>query len=237
MLCSLSAFPFLTAAEFERACRALIDRADRAATPKDGGWPASRLVTQNGVTSLKLTRCIPVAFTDTAEESESRIDRRDRRDDLDELEELQRREEEEEEEEDREALIRTDLHPNLQIDYEVLLSPTYQVPVLYFTVRWNNHQGPLGLEAVYQYVVPEPHRKKLQSVGVMGGISCGYLPESGAPAFFIHPCNTADAMAQIADAQSITPWVYLLIWLGLVGPSVNLHVPRELVASDSTSPS
>lgn len=40
-------------------------------------------------------------------------------------------------------------------------------------------------------------------------------------------------MAQIADAQCVSPGTYLLIWLGLVGHSVNLHVPRELVTSGS----
>jgi ubiquitin-like-conjugating enzyme ATG10 len=43
-------------------------------------------------------------------------------------------------------------------------------------------------------------------------------------------------MAQVADGQSVTTGTYLLIWLGLVGQSVNLHVPRELVVSDGPSP-
>lgn len=54
-----------------------------------------------------------------------------------------------------------------------MLSPTYQVPVLYFVLRWHNHWGPMGLDAVYQYVVPKQYRQQLQSVGVMGGISFG----------------------------------------------------------------
>ncbi|CAI7633632.1 unnamed protein product [Penicillium bialowiezense] len=124
----------------------------------------------------------------------------------------------------QEALVRT--QPSLQVDYDILLSATYQVPVLYFGLRSHNH-GPLGLDEVYQYVVPEQYRQELKSVGVMGGISMGYHPDSGAPAFFVHPCNTADAMAHLADAKSVTPGSYLLIWLGLVGHCVNLHVPRE----------
>jgi len=70
-------------------------------------------------------------------------------------------------------LVRTDLNPNLQIDYDIVFSPTYQVPVLYFTLRWHNRQGPLGLDAVYQYVVPDQYRKELKGVGIMGGISFG----------------------------------------------------------------
>ncbi|OKP08578.1 hypothetical protein PENSUB_5565 [Penicillium subrubescens] len=180
---SLSAFPFLTPDEFDRACRDLVERAcSCTAAQADRGWSSVRLVTQ-------------------------------------------------------EALVRTNLHPTLQIDYDIVLSPTYQVPVLYFVLRWHNHQGPVGLDAVYQYVVPEQYKQQLQNVGVMGGISFGYHPESGAPAFFVHPCNTADAMAQVADGQSVTTGTYLLVWLGLVGQSVNLHVPREMVVSDGPSPS
>jgi hypothetical protein len=69
--------------------------------------------------------------------------------------------------------VRTAPTPSLQVDYDILLSPTYRVPVLYFRLKWNHHNGPVGLDAVYQYVVPEQYRKGLQSVGVMGGISLG----------------------------------------------------------------
>lgn len=43
---------------------------------------------------------------------------------------------------------------------------------MYFGLRSHNH-GPLGLDDVYQYVVPEQYRQQLKSVGVMGGISMG----------------------------------------------------------------
>ncbi|KAJ6113705.1 Atg10p [Penicillium sp. IBT 18751x] len=208
MVNALFAFPFLTAGDFDWACRDLADRAS------GGGWSSARLVTQNG-THLTITRCVDVQEATEGSEVEGQ--------ELD--------------DQDPEALIRTDLGPRLQIDYDIVLSPTYQVPVLYFTLRWHHHQGPLGLETVYQYVVPEQYRKELKTVGVLGGISFGYHPQSGAPAFFVHPCNTANAMAQIADARSVTPGTYLIIWLGLVGHCVNLHVPRELVASDGPSPS
>lgn len=38
-------------------------------------------------------------------------------------------------------------------------------------------------------------------------------------------------MGRIADARTVTPETYLLIWLGLVGQCVSLHVPRELILS------
>jgi ubiquitin-like-conjugating enzyme ATG10 len=39
-------------------------------------------------------------------------------------------------------------------------------------LHWDD-QGPIGLDAVYRYLVPEPYRKQLKNVGVMGGISFG----------------------------------------------------------------
>lgn len=72
----------------------------------------------------------------------------------------------------QEALIRSDSPPILHIEYEILLSSTYQVPVLYFTLH-RNDQGPIGLDGVYQYLVPESYKTQLKSVGVMGGISFG----------------------------------------------------------------
>ncbi|KAJ5364440.1 uncharacterized protein N7496_010153 [Penicillium cataractarum] len=226
---SLSAFPFLTPDEFDSACRALAERTRSCtAAQVDGGWSSVRLVTQIPDADLQEVS----THTDTSTSTQAQAKAKAMED----------------EDEDpvcspspnnfqsQEALIRTNLHPTLQIDYDIVLSPTYQVPVLYFVLRWHNHQGPVGLDAVYQYVVPEQYKQQLQNVGVMGGISFGYHPESGAPAFFVHPCNTADAMAHVADGQSVTTGTYLLIWLGLVGQSVNLHVPREIVLSDGSSP-
>ncbi|RAK82465.1 ATG3/ATG10 family protein [Aspergillus fijiensis CBS 313.89] len=136
-------------------------------------------------------------------------------------------------EDDPEALIRTpEPSVSLHVVYDVLLSPTYQVPVLYFNLRPTDHPGPLGIDAVYQYLVPSQYREELQSVGVMGGISLGYHPESGTPAFFVHPCNTADVMRQIAGHRRVTPETYLIIWLGLVGNRLGLQLPRDFFATD-----
>ncbi|KAJ5385321.1 Autophagy-related protein 3 [Penicillium concentricum] len=207
---SCSVFPFLVQSEFDSACKDLVDRCTSA---QNITW-SIRLLTKPDGTGLRITKCVDVPSLETPALEES-------------LEESL---------EDEDPVCRVlapkgrSSHsrqpPGLQIDYDILLSPTYQVPVLYFGLRWDN--GPLGLDQVYQYVVPERYRQELKSVGVMGGISMGYHPGSGAPAFFVHPCNTADAMANLADAQSVTPGSYLLIWLGLVGHCVNLHVPREV---------
>lgn len=100
----------------------------------------------------------------------------------------------------QEALVRATPQPSLQIDYDILLSPTYQVPILYFGLKWHNH-GPLGLDEVYQYVVPEQYRQELKSVGVMGGISMGVgafsepRDKSSCLFVFVFSCSTILTLA------------------------------------------
>lgn len=55
------------------------------------------------------------------------------------------------------------------------------------------------------------------------------------PAFFVHPCNTADAMRGIASEHDISPEAYLIIWLGLVGSSVRLQLSSDLFKSTGIS--
>ncbi len=54
-------------------------------------------------------------------------------------------------------------------------------------------------------------------------------PISELPVFFLHPCNTAEAMAEITGASAVTPVQYFQIWIGLVGGCVGLHLSSELV--------
>jgi hypothetical protein len=58
-------------------------------------------------------------------------------------------------------------------------------------------------------------------------------PISDLPAFFIHPCNTAEALEETCQDRSCSPEVYLLVWFGLIGPSVNLYVPSQLLLGDA----
>ncbi|KAG2419872.1 hypothetical protein HFD88_004669 [Aspergillus terreus] len=204
MSATLSAFPFLTPAEFDCACRTFLHRI----LPVDTGRFSFRVLDQATGPILNISQSFDYDDAEALSPQDAPVEICD---------------------DDPEALIRTsDSDPSVQVEYQVLLSPTYQVPVLYFTLRQTGHPKPLGIDEVYRYMVPPQYRKELQSVGVMGGISLGYHPHSGAPMFFVHPCNTADAMKQIAGHQRVTPELYLMLWLGLVGNRLGLSLPREL---------
>ncbi|KAL4913201.1 hypothetical protein BDW62DRAFT_220842 [Aspergillus aurantiobrunneus] len=214
---SLSCFPFLTIDEFEGACRAFLDRVHVAGTSAVG-WSSIRF--QGTGPFLKISQNLSTGCRPLRDDALARpVDNEDSQDSQ--LEKW---------EEDPEAFMRThDLRERLQVDYDILLSPTYQVPILYFVLR--HAEKPLGMDEVYNYLVPDQYRENIKSVGIMGGISFGYHPLSGTPAFFVHPCNTADAMKNIASGHGISPEMYLIIWLGLVGNYVRLHLPSELFAA------
>ena len=60
-------------------------------------------------------------------------------------------------------------------------------------------------------------------------ISKQHHPISDLPAFFIHPCNTAEALREVGLHKDVGPEEYILLWLGLIGTGVNLHVPSKLL--------
>jgi len=60
---------------------------------------------------------------------------------------------------------------DIVMDFSITLSPTYQVPVLWFVFHNLPQGGPSGIDAVYHYLVPKSKRTGLREVGVMGGIS------------------------------------------------------------------
>ncbi|KAL4776222.1 hypothetical protein BDW60DRAFT_224058 [Aspergillus nidulans var. acristatus] len=207
----LSSFPYLTNDEFESGCRAFLHRvqvAGRLPMP----WSSVRFQANGQI--LKICQILSPDYGGPARSLQT-----------EDTADLQL----EAWEEDSEALIRTSNSCELQVDYDILLSPTYQVPVLYFVLRRTDKS--LGLDEVYDYLVPDQCRRYIRNMGIIGGISFGYHPIFETPAFFVHPCNTADAMREIASEHDISPEAYLIIWLGLVGSPVRLQLSSELFKS------
>lgn len=64
------------------------------------------------------------------------------------------------------------------VEYNILLSPTYQVPVLYFRLHDLPDDIPTELGFLYQQIVPRSSIDGLQQIGVMGAISSAVGGES-----------------------------------------------------------
>lgn len=69
---------------------------------------------------------------------------------------------------------------NVTIDYHVVLSASWQVPVLYFSPIWDDSQQPLSLKEVYAFIVETTSSEAVQNIGVLGGISHGVCCSSFA---------------------------------------------------------
>lgn len=137
-------------------------------------------------------------------------------------------------EDDEEALDRSnsEIEPFL-VNYDIVLSPTYQVPVLYVTfedTRLGLRHLPSPVE-VYDLLVPESYRPQIDGIGVMGALSLTDHPVLGCPAYFMHPCRTAEAMKQVSGGLNLEPEDYLLRWFGLIGQGVGLEIPIELAVA------
>lgn len=122
----------------------------------------------------------------------------------------------------------------LRIIYDIAHSPSYQVPVLYITFEscgTNNRARSIlpSIEEVYALLSPSSSQAPMRAVGVMGALSMTDHPSCSAPAYFVHPCRTAEAMEAVAGGEAVGPERYLLLWMGLVGQGVGLDVPAELV--------
>lgn len=57
------------------------------------------------------------------------------------------------------------------IQYDVVLSPSYRVPVLYFSISDSQHRYPPTMETLYSHVIPPAFRAQAEHVGVIGGIT------------------------------------------------------------------
>lgn len=56
--------------------------------------------------------------------------------------------------------------------YEIHLHPTYQIPVLWFSLHdLSPCDSSFDIETVYRYLVPDQYKDHLRSIGVVGGIS------------------------------------------------------------------
>ncbi|KAL5009071.1 hypothetical protein ScPMuIL_014652 [Solemya velum] len=103
-------------------------------------------------------------------------------------------------------------------EYNIVYSPSYSVPVLYFNVY--KPEGVLAsLEEVWGSVPPLYTKQVDRDRWTM--LTQQEHPLLRRPYFQLHPCHTADLMKQISCRHSN----YLVTWLSAVGPVVKLSLP------------
>lgn len=138
---------------------------------------------------------------------------------------------EEEEEEDAAIYHFSPSHTVSSVEYHILHSPSYRVPVLYFFLRNLPPSIAQSIDTVYEHLIPKHLQSGARNVSVMGGIGMTHHPLTDVPCFWVHPCNSAEAMRKILGGMKgeVSPVEYLMLWIGLVGIAVGLSLPKEIV--------
>lgn len=212
--------PHLSPAEFYSACTALVETYDSlniaSVTAK---WTSVGLQAPNGTHILRITRELP-QWKEQGSHAQVYTGPGNAHDPL---------EDDEHEEEDEEALV-VPHPPTPLIHYDILLSPTYRVPTLYFHISDPLHRFPPTMSTLYAHLVAPAYVDQTKDVGVVGGITVADHPVENRPVFFVHPCRTAEVMEASAGGIEILPFEYLTMWIGAIGKSVGLDVPIEVVA-------
>lgn len=116
----------------------------------------------------------------------------------------------------------------VNMEYHIVHSVSYQVPLLYFNAAHSNGQS-LSLPDIWDLVSPNFVGPEVDKWGV---VTQTEHPLLGRPFYHIHPCHTATLMAEAMKCctgsreQEVN---YLLTWLSTIGPLVGLRCPLEYV--------
>ena len=145
----LTLFPHLASSEFDEACSALLSRFELHSHHQNE-WTAVERVSQNEITYLSITK--PLALHPEAPDT------------ISEPEEIELNEDDDE-------VADSSTSPRAVIHYDVVLSPSYRVPVLYFTISDIQHRYPPTMETLYSHIMPPTFRVQAEHVGVIGGIT------------------------------------------------------------------
>jgi ubiquitin-like-conjugating enzyme ATG10 len=209
----LRSFPHITPAEFSSACASIQARFERNSDAQSKWLSAEVLPHVTTPAYLSITKALPDAASSTPsaheEESQNEV----------------------EEDQDDNALI-TNERAQAVVEYDIILSPSYQVPVLYINIQDPLHRYPPTMPILYKHIIPPQYKDQAEKAGIIGGITVTDHPLTNKPVFFIHPCHTAAVIqASISGKeQGVTGFEYLMIWIGAFGGCVGLDVPVEIVA-------
>lgn len=207
---TIKSFPHVSSSEFEAACAELVKGFQlHGKNQKD--WLSIEIIDRSDVKYARVTKPLLSIQNNNTEDTTPFP------------EEL-----EEPETQDDEELIPTNHAPQVVIEYDIILSPSYQVPVLYFSIKDPGFKFPSTMENLYQHIIPPSYKEEAKSAGVLGGITIADHPHTNLPVFFIHPCQTSAVMEVSTGSRPVTPYEYLVLWIGALGHYVGLDVPLDL---------
>jgi ubiquitin-like-conjugating enzyme ATG10 len=210
----LSTFPHLTTEEFAQACSDLRRRYHERGSSR-GDWQSVEIIPSTDTPYLRIAKELR---KDAKHDAGLHVDSED-----------------DEVEENDDEVLNTSRNIPALIHYDIILSPVYQAPVLYFGISDPLHRYPPTMTTLYEHLIPSHFKAQAENAGVIGGVTINDHPSTNRPVFFIHPCQTAEVMEASVGNKAITAEEYLLIWVGALGGCVGLNVPLALMRQETSS--
>ena len=118
-----------------------------------------------------------------------------------------------------------DIRDVATLEYHLLYSLSYQVPIIYFNA-WRPNGTLLGIEEIWALACPT--QREALNEARWGAISQQDHPILGTPYYFFHPCNSAQLIANIARDDRANK---VIAWLSVVAPLVGLELSIEYIKS------
>jgi len=116
------------------------------------------------------------------------------------------------------------------VEYHVVYSQSYNVPVLYFRLYDSSGQSVVdNSEAIRILCTTKTNRKQLESFK-WESLTQQMHPILHVPFFQLHPCHTETWMKILSDTEEepLPKKInYLVTWLSFVGNNVGIHLPLE----------
>ncbi|GBC07521.1 hypothetical protein RclHR1_07500006 [Rhizophagus clarus] len=225
-------YPFLTRQEFDIAAKSFLEQSKKS-TGEYGGdlWVWNEHEKFKGFGYLSRRLIIQKLKNDSINENITDITTDD-----------EQSEQLEEEAEDPSTLNTSETEAEyLTVDYHIIYSASYKVPVLYFNA-YRKDGTPLANDEIYSCLVEPSRLDDIKTAGFHGGISQQDHPTLLIPFYYLHPCETATLMKSIVDKSQPTTLNssnnnndnllqseisiegYIRSWLSLVGGVVGLKV-------------
>ncbi|KAM9962120.1 hypothetical protein ACTFIR_005006 [Dictyostelium discoideum] len=123
--------------------------------------------------------------------------------------------------------------------FDIIYSKSYQVPVLYLNGFSSFDSSPLSWNEIWNNLPLSNLDKNQQST--IPYITQVEHPILGNPCYQLHPCETDNLMKLILlkekdyndDKKEYFKDYYLLSWLSIIGPMVNIKIPFDLLKNNN----
>ncbi|KAJ2699438.1 hypothetical protein FB645_005319 [Coemansia sp. IMI 203386] len=118
--------------------------------------------------------------------------------------------------------------PIAQVQYHVLYSSTWRVPMMYMRVTTGSTGVVTSMDEIRQMLICDQQvRQAVEAVEYGGALGIQDHPELGVPYMYVHPCHTATLLRTVALGTDVNIGCseYIAAWVSLIGAAIGLALP------------